>query len=514
MELLKLFISKAKIDVDSDALRPVFESHPSAPDIFAFKDTLNHFGMDTILANIPKDHLTKLPKIFVTVLIEEGTKKTVIIEQIKRGQIKIYSGDGGHDTLSTESFFDLWTGIVFIVKEAHSVSFLKKQIHRPKSVFILTYIVGFLLFGIATWTSAMYSLCLAALHSVGLWLSLELVQLKYSGGDLRTTRLCSLLPSGNCNTALKFDSTGIFKGLSLLDLTVAYFTTLLALSVFYGLAYSKVIFWLSCASLVFVAYSLYIQAYHLRKWCLYCLGISAVLVTKFVFLAMLFSKLPNAGFPEAFKTLILLALTTGLWIAIRSMLIKYNGLVHEEVRLHCFLRMADYGYLGSSPSGVSEPECERVDYLKGVSIGNHDSGVRIVSILSMDCPGCSDVYRDIIAIHKARPNDFGFRMILTTKDDSATGDGTKVVERIMEIDSLQGKSRLIYALDDIFINDMPLHIWLKKWKSPRADSTMDIMKNRTFLMENNLRSTPITFLNGRQLTYPHCLRDLLYMLPR
>lgn len=506
MYLIKLFISKNKLNIDIDELRPFFESHPSSPDIFAFQETLNHYGYETILAKIPNNYFDELPKIFVSVIIEEGIKKTVVVEKVKSNRIKLYFGDNSHKKITINDFLKNWAGIILSLKVLKPT---KKYNLKFSKVLIYTSIIGLIFYGIDNWLVNIYGFFIFMLTSIGLFLTVNLLFLKYLTDGFNNQGLCSLITNGNCNSTINFDKC-LFFNFTLLDLALVYFSSTLIISLFFDPAYLKVTFWLSCISLAVILYSIYLQAFYLRTWCINCLSISALLITKFFYLLSIMPNLPNTDTIVIFKTLILFVLISTIWNLIRSILIKNSRLVEEEIRLHSIIREINLGKINLNISKV-QLDSKRISQLELISIGNQKAKIQLFCILSIDCIGCKDVFNGILKITNKRPNDFGFKILLTVKNNPPSPNEIKVFERIMELNSINDNVKLVKSLNDIFKHSLPFHIWLKKWKRSTKNYNEMLEKHKEFLNQNNFKITPLIFLNAYKLSYPFNIEDLAYL---
>ena len=56
-------------------------SHTDYPSLKAVTDTLDYYEIDNVAANVPKDALSQLPKVFLALLEDEGETELVLAQQ-------------------------------------------------------------------------------------------------------------------------------------------------------------------------------------------------------------------------------------------------------------------------------------------------------------------------------------------------------------------------------------------------------------------------------------------------
>lgn len=510
MRLIQLFISKNNLNIDKDELRPVYESHPLSQDLLAFNEVLHFFGIDTILGNIPNTVFKELPKNFVSVIIKKGLKETVVIEKVKPNYIKLYFEDGNTKKLNLNDFFSIWSGIVLCLKTSEVSRLTIKDRFKFDKLLIYVSMVGVAFFGVNNWINNFYSFFIFIISLAGLFLVIKLIKSKYTNVESNNYRICSLLPKENCELALNFDSSFFWGYFSLLDLALVYFSSVLFILLFLSPVYLGVIFLFSCTSLVFVIYSIYLQAFRLHAWCIYCLGISTVLLSKFFFLLFIYNNIPPVNIMTMTTTLILLIFMATIWSSIRYILTRNTNLIQEEIRLHALLRKINISELNFKISKY-KIDPEKIKNLDAILMGNHNAAIQLFCILSIDCDGCRKAYHDMLKISNRSPNDFCFKLILTVKNNDPSNTEIKIFERIMELHALKDNAVLFECLDDIFTNYTTQRRWLKKWKLPQNNYMEILEKNKAFLKINNIKNTPLLFLNASSLSFPFNIRDLSYM---
>ena len=134
----------------------------------------------------------------------------------------------------------------------------------------------------------------------------------------------------------------------------------------------------------------------------------------------------------------------------------------------------------------------------------------IIILLSLSCDYCKDAYKHIRKLKYYHPLKYRIKLLIDTKTlDKVTQD---IFLKLTEIDN---SIDLEKACDDIFLYDMSLKKWIKKWGRPNQSSYNSLDKKiqsiEEFERENQISDVPTLIINNQ--IWPsdyYKIDDLLY----
>jgi uncharacterized membrane protein len=259
----------------------------------------------------------------------------------------IYHPDHGVQILSPQDFIGIWSGVLFDIDSAHAFKepqFFDKNISeqwqywcRPISIILTLLLILAVLHYQVTHFSGIALLIFVGITAClisGLALSLILAQ--HALGNISGT-LAKYCSSGsandttyNCSDVLDSPNAK-FLGISHADIGVAYFAGSLLLFLMSLLtvdAYPYIhslnsgIIYLSLLAPIYSGYSIYLQKYRLKKWCILCLytQVSVFLQALLVLIFLGFSHHTGQAHFSFLLSLVLLCIPAIIWHFLRAQL--------------------------------------------------------------------------------------------------------------------------------------------------------------------------------------------------
>jgi uncharacterized membrane protein len=270
----------------------------------------------------------------------------------------IYHSDHGVQIVSPQDFIDIWSGVLFDIDSAHAFKepqFFDKNISeqwqywcRPISIVLTLLLILAVLHYQATHFAGIALLIFVGITAClisGLVLSLILAQ--HALGNISGT-LAKYCSSGSVNDA-EYNCSDVldspnakFLGVSHADIGVAYFAgslLLFLLSLLTVDAYPYIhslnssIIYLSLLAPIYSGYSIYLQKYRLKKWCLLCLytQVSIFLQALLVLIFLGFSHHTGQAHFSFLLSLVLLCIPAIIWHFLRAQL---SGMVIQQEQQH------------------------------------------------------------------------------------------------------------------------------------------------------------------------------------
>ena len=358
------------------------------------------------------------------------------------------------------------------------------------------------------------SVCLFA----GLVLSLILVQHYINEAGGFAEKWCSRMGGqkdkvDTCKSILDSRFAKTF-GVSHADFGVMYFSGALLL-----MLTSKYIPWLvpvlGLTALVYSVFSIYVQKYVLRQWCILCLLIQASIIVQ---AAIIFSSAKMLSFsPSGFKqfaiTIGIFLIPSVLWYFIRQFLVNRNALKSGQHSLLSARGLANF----RKKKGKLEIEPLEGDIVYETpnlpkSTSKKDAPWRVVIGIAPSCEHCGEFLENMLAlIEKDKlPIHLKIRFVIIGFDDTQESINEKtVIEAVMSLaNSSKNGEGHFFAIQKLRswyqeFNGKDLAGWLATFR-PIEDFELNLagafMADNTFWMqEQDVEETPAVFIEEQRI---------------
>src|SRR5690606_35227122 len=113
------------------------------------------------------------------------------------------------------------------------------------------------------------------LTGFGLYISFLLLKEKFGFHSPSVLNICTATSNTNCNDVINSKGGVIYKDVSLADMSFLFFALVIILKLL--LPTNNITNILIIASLPIALYSIFYQAFAIKKWCPLCLGVVAIL---------------------------------------------------------------------------------------------------------------------------------------------------------------------------------------------------------------------------------------------
>lgn len=289
-------------------------SNPSYPSVKSITDTLDYFKVENVAAKVPTDALNELPSFFLAVLSIDGS--TILAQvQNSKNKIKLLKDDGLKETHSVEAFKDIWDGTIVAIERNDT----SKPASKVSSVNILLFLslitVVLSLLNLQQLSSLIYSI----LASAGILLSYLIIREELGLYNKTTSKICnSASANTSCAGVIESRSARLFNSIKLTDASISFFIATLFTITFIG--HDQTFFLLLAVfSVPVLLYSLYTQAFTVKKWCPLCLGIIG-LITIFDVFATVDRAPLSLDWVYTAKSVLVFGLAYLSWITIKSLI--------------------------------------------------------------------------------------------------------------------------------------------------------------------------------------------------
>ena len=247
-----------------------YQSHPDYPSLLAVSDGLTAISLENIVANVPFTHIDQLPQSFVTQL----QLKTTEFYNISRTTNGFYflNEQGRKVKLTNEELATAWTGIVVLIDDENTN--IKKLNFKENYYYIVLLFVGF--FSVIGYNYRIQDIVLMIISMVGIYFSIAILKTYFKEQEMNESKWCTAGKNFSCNSVITSKSYIFSKYFEFVDLPIVFFSVGLS-ALFLNINAFSVVGFMSVLATPLIVYSIYIQKYQLKKWCILCLGISGLL---------------------------------------------------------------------------------------------------------------------------------------------------------------------------------------------------------------------------------------------
>ena len=320
------------------------------------------------------------------------------------------------------------------------------------------------------------------LASVVLGLSASVFLLINEFGKLPkiVAQMCHIGKETDCNTITKSAQAKLLGWLSWSEIGVLYFAGafLVLLLAFFANKINDVtsiLFILGLLTLPYTLFSVYYQAFVVKKWCPLCLVVLLMLWADVLFLFLSFEKIGFESFNVDIQVFMLILvgflLPVLAWFVAKPFIIKNKKLDNLELALQKYQR--DTALFDSFLQ--AQKTVEIGNFSREIIFGNPDAQTTLLSICNTFCKPCAHAHKEIENLVKHFEDiKFVVRFVVDNDQNSLPN---KVLRHLFSLEN----DILPKALDSELLN---YEQWSKKYP-------LDLAKIDTNNIENQLREHSI-----------------------
>ncbi|NMH28010.1 vitamin K epoxide reductase family protein [Flavobacterium silvaticum] len=486
-----------------------FRAHPEFPNLFAFSQTLDFMGIPAFIGTIQKEDFAELPDIFLSV-IESDTGKELVYTRRKRNVIEVEFSNGFKKKLNVQEFLSAWTGIVAVVNQNTSDENSSNRLAKPLLLFAA--VTGFVSVLFQNDFSVLPVL-FYVLSSIGALFSYWLIGEETGIKNDTVSRVCAIGKKTECSSVVASGFGKFGKKVSASVLSFWYFLSIVVILVFIPVKSITLLAVIVPVCMIpVVLYSWYTQAFTIKKWCVLCLGVSAVLVLQALCSVWIYNYWPltSSGISQSLSVLFLLAGIYYISMAVKSGMRNrvernWDLLQNQKMKKNPIVFKA----LLSSWQPV---DVSGLDEDFAIVAGNPDAPVSITAVVSTSCENCHKTVTELLSLVESNPQECKARFVLNAH--TASGNELNMVyETILEYNRSGKQEQAISALKDWHFNQIGLKAWVKKWSVADTKSGIEALEYLfSWCMETGVFFTPAVIVEGHLLGEPYSARDLAYFI--
>lgn len=502
VELVQKYLRINNFNDQTEEFEDLFQSHPDYPSLFAITDTFDLLSIENLAVRISKEQLAELPETFLA-----ACKHDIVLVTKNGSLLDIESKNVGKKTLSLDDFAQNWDGIVAVI-EPNQISKIA-PLKTNSNWYYYSLAILFLVVVSFIYNSYGINEIILLLTSIaGLIFSVFIVQEKLGVKNEIVSKFCNISPNASCDSVISSNKGEINKWVNFADLPVLFFGVNLIALLSNPSGSSLIIGFLSLLSIPVILYSIYIQKWQLKKWCLLCLTISLIVVLQSaVWVFMRESFVYNSS--SLFSYLFSIILIGTSWLSIKPILTGKMKAEKEVSKLKKFKR--NYKILSFLTKEI--PVLAGLNKLESLKFGNIDADVELLIILSPSCGHCHKAFADSLELITKHPEKISLSVLFNVNPENNDNPFKVVVERLLEINN-SNKGLVLEAISDWHIKKIGLDKWLEKWNvgpiSMKVNQQIELQYNWCY--DNQFNYTPVKIVNNQMFPNEYELNELRYFL--
>ena len=512
-EIIRKVLKFHHISVSYKIVEQTIKTHPAYPSMQCLSDALDRWKVRHLVMKIS---LEKLRALDVPVIAHLKRNEYVWVTQITDSEVHFWNASGKEKSVSPESFEKEWSGVALAIEDVTDAGEPDYKVKRKKeikeNIFRYIFAGGFvILLTILTcfsWLkdislSILPKLLLLLVNVAGCYISYALIRQEIHQSNRLTQKFCKAGAHIDCNKVTTSQYSKLFGMISWAELGMTYFITVilwLAIAPLSG-SWLSPLWWLLLAPLPLTVWSLFTQAFLIRKWCLFCCAIVLLLwINAGIFYFFLSF---NCIFPVVESSLLALLLLVCMAAVIYVCKKSKSGDPYYELRETARIKY-DFKTIQSQLS-ESKYETNNVGFV----FGNPQASNEIVLYVSIACSHCGKAVKELSRLTDIYP-DLCFRLIFSVNTEDFDHRSNIITGHLINLYKTMNKNEFFDMLDAWYTTlNKNLEALQKAYPVSFAqDSNAKIEALYQFSQQAKISYTPAILLNGRLLSQLYSYRDL------
>lgn len=506
-EFMIQYLKREDIRIDYEEYKLQTETHPDYPSLLSFSDSLSFFNIDNLATRIPKDQYENLPKRFIALLDPKDKAPFLTLVEEKENGFEYLVGTG-MKYVTTDSFLEIWSGIVLIAEQTEETiqSKTDKSNYSTAAIMLLLLITGLL-----TFTSTLLPITVTAfalLSILGVFLASEALKQEFGVKNTISSGVCQASPSTDCQAVINSQKAKFFGKIGLSDVSIIYFVAqFMALLVIgidnYLTSFLQITFLSLVVAVPLTLYSFYYQYKIAKKWCPVCLGIAGVLYIETTILFVEFDQLAlTFNWIGLTSVLLIYLLISSIWLHYKPYikeLFELRTANLENVRFRRNYSLFKNALMTSKKVDASIMSSK-------IQIGSNSSDIQISMVTNPFCKFCEAAHEAVHTIVKRNDINVGVNLRFNVNTGKTDEKSILLHQGLVEIYENEGPDIFMKAMSDWF-ETKDLNLWHAKYntsKTPKPEILKLFEKEYNENAKNELMFTPAILIN--QQLYPNMYR--------
>lgn len=499
--ILEKFVINNNIKINPEDFKLQLQSNPSFPNIKSISDTLDYFGIDNIVANVPKDALEQLPECFLAVM-ETDTSKNLTQVLRKKNNIKLFKDDGSKETVSVSDFKTMWNGTIIAVEK--STEEINKQRNYFKNPITLLSVLTIIIISFSLFSLEPQAIAYTVFAIIGCYISYFIIRESLGLENKSTSKICnSAANNTSCNDVINAKNSKIFNLVSLSDASITFFTSIVLTIFFFGFNPSFFL-GLSALSVPIIVYTIYSQAFILKKWCPLCLGVSGILIAQLV-TSLLFINPLDFDVSYITKSILLAVAIYLIWLSVKELILKAKD--KEQIQTDFLKFKRNENLFNTLLHKEKLSSTVNISSENSISFGNLNAPLEITSITNPLCGYCTKAFEGYDTLLKTYGDKIRLNIIFNVPSENIEQPATQISQKIISL-YMVNPSEAYKALKNWFkIKDVDT--WQLEYGIPNKDASLKILQQHTNWCDNKgINYTPATLIGDYFFPKEYEIKDL------
>ena len=503
ISLVQKYLEKTHYSNKKTDFKELFLSHPNYPSIFAITDSLNMLSVENIAVKVSKEQLIELPDDFLAIYNQD-----VVLVFKTSDSIHIVTEKISRQKLTFNEFLTGWNGVVIAI-EPNGIA--EKENLSYDSQWLKYSLPFIILIGLSviynSYTTNDFLLLFTSL--VGLLISVFIVQEKFGIKNEIASKFCNINPNASCDSVIKSNESNINKWVNFSDLPFLFFSISVLAIIIKPEHSSIIVGFLSLLSVPVILYSIWLQKFQLKKWCMLCLAVSFVIVSQSFIFGFSGQSFPVVFSIQFFGLLFSFVLITSIWLYVKPVLQGKITAEHSVNELKKFKR--NYTVFNLLTKNI--PVLNGFDKLEGLHFGNKNATVQLAIIISPSCGHCHKAFQDAFELVSKFPEHVFVNVLFNINPENSENPYKIVVDTLLFLNYSDSK-KAVDAISDWHIKKMELTEWKKKWAVENVDMKVNnqIHLQYNWCLENEFNYTPVKIINDKLFPGEYEISELKYFL--
>ena len=490
---IRSLIKNAKIKVTDQSVKQALWHHPDFPSFASFSDVLTDFKVENMGTRISIQQLSEIPLPALVHLENGGDGFFGTVTKIK-DEVIDFEVNGKKTTEHFSQFMRYWGGITLLIQptelsgETNYKIKSRLEIIRAIRLPFIGLALSFIAIGFWVLLSEIsldVSFALFLLKIAGTIISSLLIWQSLDSNNSFLLSICQFNEKTNCNSILQSKGAKLFGLVSWAEIGLFYFTGGM-LSLLFNKNASHFIIFFNYLALPYVLYSLYYQAFVVKKWCVLCLVVQAIFILEFC--SSLYINAPVSS--NTVQEIMLYSIIPLLWWLLKPIFEKGHLFENTSRELQKIIFNSDYIqtiFSNANPLPVI------FEGMRPILLGNPKANHTITIVANPTCAACS-LHISELADLLLEDHDFNAQLILASgTNENHVAD--KVALKLMSLPkSLNSEMTVAW-----FKNPD-----LKKWENENQieithEGIEQIILNQRWLSMVNVYSAPALFFGNIRL---------------
>lgn len=468
-------------------------------------DFFDDNNIENMACRLELDQLSQIEGSFI-VSLKAQQYPLVIVTNVSTDYFEMFSPTLNRIVKMPKSqFVNLWEGVVLIgeksskTKEDKLASYVLKQILwliDSNRIWIILVLLLLSFTVIFMQDSIVKNLCYI-INIIGIVTSVIIIIKAYFNKRIMQ-QFCQYGKTVSCDDVLNAAGAKVLGWVSLGELSLAYFASMLFLGVFLDLKNElQLKYFLGSIALIFVVYSLVWQVFN-RKWCTLCIVIDVLLAADFIVLMLFNNSLNPTSRVEFSDFIIFSTLFTIILLSIKqyiSLLVDNNTMSTYKRKNELLVSSSDtfWAILSNQqqvPRSVNEAS---------LLSNNINSKHTITVVMNPSCTKCAKVHATLTTLTDYKIN----LAIFVGRGDNNSYDAAL---KIISIGLTSGWEQMNIAVQEWYKNRNLSNIDLHS----KAKSILD--GQMRYCVDINIEGTPTIIINNKCLPEIYDISDLKIIL--